>query len=146
MKVQCWAAAAARFRYNVLSVGSAVPGAKPVVTFSVTDPTNGDAPYDIKASPAFTTPGVASLALKLGWTTKDFGNDGSGAAYGPPITINALTAAVPGATAGTYTVTAPSALPAGLTGTLRATIEGHPAGADASPTVKTKPALVGVTV
>jgi hypothetical protein len=69
-----------------------------VVTFSVTDPTNGDAAYDIKADPAFTAAaGASSLSLKIGWTTADFANDGSGQPFGQPVSINALTSAVAGA-------------------------------------------------
>ncbi len=122
-------AAAARFKFNILSVAATAPGNNPVVTFSVTDPTNGDAPYDIKAAAAFTASGGASaLNLKIGWTTVDFGSDGSTLPYGQPVSINALTSAVPGSAAGTYTVTSPVAVPASLTGTLRVTMEGHPAG------------------
>jgi OmcA/MtrC family decaheme c-type cytochrome len=121
--------AAARFRFNILSVTPAAPGSSPVVTFSVTDPSNGDKPYDIKADAPFVAAGGASaLAIKLGWSTVDFANSGSAQPYGQPISINALTSAVPGATVGTFSVTAPVALPAGLTGTLRVTLEGHPAG------------------
>jgi len=121
-------AAAARFSFNLLGIGGATPGSKPVITFSITDPTRGDAPYDIEADPAFTAANVSSLALKMGWTTTDIGNDGSGSDFGQPVSINALIAATPGAAAGTYTVTSPAALPAGLAGSLRVTIEGHPAG------------------
>ena len=45
------------------------------------------------------------------------------------MTINALTTAVAGAAAGTYTVTSPVAIPAGQSGTLRVLLDGHPAGA-----------------
>ncbi|HJV62250.1 MAG TPA: OmcA/MtrC family decaheme c-type cytochrome [Albitalea sp.] len=122
-------AAAARFQYNILSVTPVTPGSSPVITFSVTDPTNG-ATYDIKTDPAFTASGgTSSLSLKIAWTTAEFGNDGSAQKYGQPVTINALSAAaVPGATAGTFTATSPVAVPAGLTGSLRVTMEGHPAG------------------
>jgi OmcA/MtrC family decaheme c-type cytochrome len=122
-------AAAARFRFNILGIAGVAPSGTPVVTFSVTDPTNGDAPYDIKTAAAFTAAnGASSLALKIGWTTKEFANDGSGQAFGQPVSINALTAAAPGGTAGTFTVTSPVALPPTLSGTLRVTMEGHPAG------------------
>ena len=124
-------AAAARFKYNILSVTPTTPGAKPVITFSVTDPTNGDAPYDIKTAAAFTAGGASTLTVKLGWNTSaDFGNDGSGQAYGQPVSINLLNnaAVVAGATPGTYNVTSTVAIPATQTGTLRALMEGHPAG------------------
>lgn len=123
-------AAAARFELRILGVTGTTPGAQPVVTFSVVDPTRGNAPYDLKASPAFTAGGGAStLTVKIGWTTADFSNVGSGLPYGQPVSINALSAAaVPGSSPGTYTVTSPVAVPAGLTGTLRVVMEGHPAG------------------
>ena len=122
-------AATAKFKYNILSATPTTAGSKPVITFSVTDPTNADAPYDIKTAAAFTAAGGASsLTVKLGWSTSDFGNDSSGQAFGQPVSINALTAAVPGATAGTYTVTSTVAVPATQTGTLRVMMDGHPAG------------------
>lgn len=122
-------AATAKFKYNILSATPTTAGGFPVVTFSVTDPTNADAPYDIKTAAAFTAAGGAStLNVKFGWSTSDFGNDSSGQSFGQPVTINALTAAVPGAAAGTYTVTSTVAVPATQTGTLRVMMDGHPAG------------------
>lgn len=121
-------AAAAKFKLNIISATPTTPGAKPVITFSVTDPTNGDKPYDIKADAPFTAGGNSTLNVKLGWITSgmDIDNKGSGQTYGQPVTINALTAAVPGSTAGTYTVTSTVAIPA--TGTMRVMMDGHPAG------------------
>lgn len=122
-------AAAAKFEYKILAVTATAPGAKPVITFSVTDPTRGGAPYDIKAAPAFTAGAASTLTVKLGWTTADFANNGSGQTFGQPVSINALSAAaVAGASAGTYTVTSPVAIPVGQTGTMRVLMEGHPAG------------------
>ena len=40
----------AKFRYEVLSVTNTAPGQLPKVTIRVVDPTNGNAPYDIKAA------------------------------------------------------------------------------------------------
>ncbi len=124
-------AAEARFKLNILSASPTGPGSAPVVTFSVTDPSNGDAPYDIKTDPAFTAGGASTLTVKLGWTKAglaDIGNDGSGQNFGQPVSINALTASVAGAAAGTYTVTSPVAIPVTQTGTLRVIMDGHPAG------------------
>ncbi len=124
------AAAAAKFRYNIISVAPTTAGSKPVIIFSVTDPTNADAPYDIKAAAAFTAGGNSSLTVKLGWSTSDFGNDNSGQAFGQPVSINLLgnAAVAPGATPGTYTVTSTVAIPATQTGTMRVIMDGHPAG------------------
>jgi len=123
-------AASAKFKYNVISVTPTAPGSKPVITFSVTDPTNGDKPYDIKADAPFTATasGNSRLAVSIGWSTTDFGNDGSGAKFGQPVGIDALATAVAASTAGTFTVTSPVAIPAGQTGTLRVMMDGHPAG------------------
>lgn len=125
------AAAAAKFKYNIISVTPTTAGSTPVITFSVTDPTNGDKPYDLTADPAFsaTKSGASRLAVSIGWNTPstlDFGNDGNTQKYGQPVSIDALATSVAGTTAGTYTVTAPVAIP--TTGTMRVMMDGHPAG------------------
>jgi OmcA/MtrC family decaheme c-type cytochrome len=140
-------AAAAKFKYNIISVAPSTPGSTPVITFSVTDPTNGDAAYDIKTAAAFTAP-VSTLALDLGWTTTgfaDIGNDSTGHPFGQPVSVNLLgnAAVTPGPAPGTFQVTSPIAIPLTVTppvpvpptppfgqqvGTLRAVLEGHPAG------------------
>jgi OmcA/MtrC family decaheme c-type cytochrome len=123
-------AATARFKYNIISVTPTTAGGKPVITFSVTDPTNADKPYDIKTAAPFTAGANSTLTVKLGWNTSDFGNDASGQSFGQPASINLLNnpAVVAGITAGTYTVTSTIAVPATQTGTLRVMMEGHPAG------------------
>jgi len=128
--------ASGKFNLNIIDAAPTAAGSFPVITFSVTDPSNGDAPYDINAHPAFTTAGVSSLGLKLGWTASgiaDIGNDGSGGTFGQPVSINLLNniAVVPGAAPGTYTVTSTVAIPAGQR-TLRVMMDGHPAGAVSS--------------
>ena len=124
------AAAAAKFQYNIISVAPTTAGSKPVITFSVTDPTNANAPYDITTAPAFTAGANSSLTLKLGWKQRDldFGNDNSGQAFGQPVSINLLgnAAVTAGATPGTYTVTSTVAIPATQTGTMRVMMDGHP--------------------
>ena len=123
-------AAAAKFKYNIISVTSTAAGGRPVITFSVTDPTNADKPYDIKSAPAFTAGANSTLTVKLGWSTSDFSNTGSGQSFGQPVSINLLNnpAVVAGAAAGTYTVTSTVAIPATQTGTMRVMMDGHPAG------------------
>lgn len=122
-------AAAARFKYNILSVTPTTAGSAPVITFSVTDPTNTDRPYDVKADSAFTAGGASTLTVKLAWSTTDVGNDGSGSNFGQPVSINLLNnpAVVAGGAAGTYTATSPVAVPPTQTGTLRVIMDGHPA-------------------
>ncbi|MDT8387846.1 MAG: OmcA/MtrC family decaheme c-type cytochrome [Thiogranum sp.] len=129
--------ARAAFQYNILEIcGVAVgsdpvcaPGAAPVVTFSVTDPTNGDAPYDVNGTtgdPQFTGSG-ASLNVLIAWDTDDYNNiDGSS----PPAradSVNARTTAVDNGD-GTFTVTSPDLIPVTATGSGAIGMEGHPAG------------------
>jgi OmcA/MtrC family decaheme c-type cytochrome len=126
-------AAAARFKYNIISVTNTAPGQFPVITFSVTDPTNADAPYDINNDPEFYPDGgVHRLAILFGWFTTDYTNTGSGNPPATPISINPLRSlgGLPNAVDngdGTFTVASTVAIPAGATGSGVVAIEGHPA-------------------
>ena len=74
------------------------------MNFSIVDPTNGNAPYNILTAAAFagTDPGTgmpvcaddtARLAIDIAWDTSDYTNWGSGttpAAWGQPISLNPL--------------------------------------------------------
>jgi OmcA/MtrC family decaheme c-type cytochrome len=132
--------AATKFLYVVNSVSFTTDPAHniyPVVRFSVIDPTNGNAPYNILTAAAFagTDPGTgkpvcanggtARLAIDIAWDTSDYTNWGSGAtpsAWGQPLSLNPLTvagcaAAVPPTAitgpdaTGIFTLTSPTALP-----------------------------------
>ncbi len=121
-----------RFQFNLLSVASTAPGGFPVVTFSVTDPTNNNAPYNIHADAPFTqcAGGASRLFVDIGWTTAEYTNVGTGFNPGQPVQINVLNACGGNSVNngnGTFTVTSPVAVPAGLTGSLAAALEGHPA-------------------
>jgi OmcA/MtrC family decaheme c-type cytochrome len=122
------------FEYNILSVTNTGQGGFPVVQFSVTDPTNGDAPYNIHTDPEWTTCtfGESRLAISIGWDTRDYTNRGSGNTPAQPVSMNPLAAAACGGASvdngdGTFTVTSPTAIPATASGTLAVTIDGHPA-------------------
>lgn len=127
-----------RFKYNILGVTNTAPGQSPVVRFSVTDPTNNNAPYNILTDPAFTAGGGASsLSVNIGWNTANYTNAGSGSATpgtgtpAQPIRINPLTiggtpAAGPDAE-GAFAATSPLAIPPGVMGSLGVALEGHPA-------------------
>ena len=118
------------FQYNVISIANAAVGQTPSVTFSVTNPQDNDSAYDLGTDPAWTAcNGTSRLAVTLAWTTDDYTNSGSGNAPAQPVSMNPLTAC--GGTAtnngdGTFTVTSPVPVPAGITGTLSAGLEGHP--------------------
>jgi len=125
--------AAAAFQFNILSVSGTGPGGTPVVRFSVTDPTNGNAPYDIHTDPAFTecTTRTSRLAISIAWDTDDYTNTGSGNAPAQPISMNPLTA--PGCFGastdeggGEFSVTSPTQVPLLQAGTAAVTMDGHP--------------------
>lgn len=120
--------AAQRFTYNLLEIRNTAPGEFPEVRFSVTDPENNAAPYDLKADPAFTNLAnrASRLFVQIGWSTTDVHNSGSGAAPGLPVSINALTASTDNGD-GSYTVTSPVAVPANAGGSGIVALEGHPA-------------------
>jgi OmcA/MtrC family decaheme c-type cytochrome len=102
------------------------------VTFSITDPTNGDAPYNIQMDTPFTTcaGGASRLSIDVAWSTTDYTNAGSGLPPALPIQMNPLTACG-GASMdnmdGTFTVTSTTAIPAATVGSALAALEGHPA-------------------
>ncbi|MCO6413599.1 MAG: OmcA/MtrC family decaheme c-type cytochrome [Thiogranum sp.] len=134
-------AARAAYQFNILEICGTAVGANPVcapgaadpvvVKFSVTDPTNGDAPYDINAVTGNAQFGV--LNVLIAWDTADYNNiDGTSWSLVPPQparpeSINALTAAVDNGD-GTYTVTATIPIPATATGSGAIGIEGRPDG------------------
>ncbi len=122
--------AAAAFEYNIISITNTNPGDTPSVTFSVTDPTNGDMAYDILNDAPFTASGGASrLAILIGWETTDYTNTGSDSTPAQPVSINPLEDGVTTDNGdGTFTVTSTVALPSTAVGSGVVGIEGHPAG------------------
>jgi OmcA/MtrC family decaheme c-type cytochrome len=125
--------ASASFAFNILGVTNTAVGQQPEVAFSITDPTNNDAPYNLATAPEFNacSDGTSRLAVDIAWTTVEFTNTGSGRDPAQPVGINALAGAGCGGTAvdnldGTYTVTSPVAVPGGLSGSLAVALEGHP--------------------
>ena len=67
---------AAKYSLNILAIDFLGPGTAPMVTFSVTDPTNGDMPYDLANDPNLTN-GTSSLTFYTAWNTTDYENAGS---------------------------------------------------------------------
>jgi hypothetical protein len=130
-------AAPGTYQYNVISVVNTQPGQSPQVTFSVTDPANGNQPYDIKSDPAFTHAPVSRLAVAIGWDTREYTNTGSGSEFATPpsaaqpISVDALANSVSNGN-GTFTVTSPKPIPLTASGTGVAVLEGRPAAMDAT--------------
>jgi len=127
---------AAKFLYLVNSVTFKTTAGNiyPVVNFSVVDPTNGNAPYNILTAAPFagTDPGTgmpvcaddtARLAIDIAWETSDYTNWGSGttpSTWGQPISLNPLAGCgtatpAPGLSGpdptGAFTMTSPTPLP-----------------------------------
>jgi OmcA/MtrC family decaheme c-type cytochrome len=127
--------AAAKFKYNIIRIADQNdnlqidPGDRVRVTFSVTDPTNANTPYNIVTAKEFTAPaGASRLAILIGWSTTDYTNTGSGSTPAQPISINPLAAGVATANGdGSFTVTSSVAIPANVAGSGVVAIEGHPA-------------------
>jgi OmcA/MtrC family decaheme c-type cytochrome len=130
--------ASQKFKYNIVSVtdqnGAAQlnPGDFVKVTFSVTDPTAANAPYNILTDPRFRSAagGASRLAILIAWDTTDYTNTGSGSTPAQPISINPLSIGPTPATNngnGTFTVTSTVAIPANVAGSGVVAIEGHPA-------------------
>ena len=68
------ATAAAAFKFNIVSVAGTGVGQFPTVTFSATDPTNGDAPYNIQTDAPFTScvGGASHMSVNVAWSTVDY--------------------------------------------------------------------------
>jgi OmcA/MtrC family decaheme c-type cytochrome len=120
------------FRLNIEDISGTGPGDTPVVRFSVTNPENGNVPYDIHTDAPFTScaGGASRLSVNVAWSTTDFTNAGSGSLPGLPITMNPLNACGGSSVANpdnTFTVTAATQIPLTAVGTASVAIEGHPA-------------------
>jgi OmcA/MtrC family decaheme c-type cytochrome len=127
------------FQYNILDVTMTDVGQNPEVTFSVTNPNDGDSAYDLSESPFDNA--SARLAVMLAWPSSDYTNIETGSAVagfrpGSPaqnVSMDPLSACVPPSATctdnanGTYTITSLVEVPSGLTGTsLAVAMEGHP--------------------
>jgi OmcA/MtrC family decaheme c-type cytochrome len=145
--------ARANYQFNIIDVTG---GATPSIQISVTDPVS-TTPYDLTTD-EFTGPG-ARLAVVIGWGITDdpiidFNNTGGTTTTGPPndkptaaipLSIDPVAACGAGIadwtctpdspSAGVYTLTKLSALPASATGTGRVGFEGHVAADFTIPTV-----------
>ena len=66
---------AAAYSFNIISITYDGFTMTPRVRFSVTDPTNGDAPYDLATDPELK---ASPLAFYVAWNTVDYSNAGSG--------------------------------------------------------------------
>lgn len=110
--------AAKQFHFNLLEVMTSGQNEIPSVRFSVTDPTNDDAPYNILEDPLFGS--GASLSIRIGWDTRDY-------VHGPAAGLS-VTNVHQNATDnndGTFTISAAEALPGDATGSGVVGMEGR---------------------
>lgn len=125
--------AAARFKYNILQISDTAPGQTPKIKFSVTDPTNGNAAYDVLNDPEFDSGNGASMSLNLAWPTTDYDNfdpDAGVTTGSPPARVPGMSLIDPAHVAsngdGTFTLTSTIAIPVSLEGSGAVAMEGHP--------------------
>ena len=120
-------AESARYKFEITNVTIGADR-KPVVQYHVL---RDGQPVDVTTDAAFTqTSGSAPsrLAVDIGWPSAEYTNSGSGQQFGQPVSIDALKNATPVAgQAGMFQVTSTVAIPADVTGTFTAALEGHPA-------------------
>lgn len=89
------------FQYNIEATEvrvDATTGQRSIsVLFSVTDPTQGQLPWDIKTNPMFRQPaGVSRLGLLVGWDNADYHNTGATRPDLAPVAFgNGIGAALP---------------------------------------------------
>jgi len=121
-----------KFAINILDISDTGQGEFPSVTFTISDPTNGNALYNIHTDAPFTqcAGGASRLSVNIAWDTSDYSNRDSGVLPALPISMNPLNACGGNSTLnadGSFTVTSTIAIPATASGTAAAVIEGHPA-------------------
>lgn len=119
--------AAEAFRFNIIDVAGSAPGNFPAVTVSVTDPSDGDQPYDVLNDPAFG--GNARTVVNIAWTTLEISNTGSGSgsasgAPAQPIGLNVLAGGIDNGD-GTFTVNSTIPIPVDVEGSGIAAMEGR---------------------
>jgi OmcA/MtrC family decaheme c-type cytochrome len=124
----------AQLAFNILKVSNTLPGKNPVIQFSVTNPTNGNRPWNVLTDEPFTHcagAAVADLSLAIAWSTTDYTNVGSGVTSeaAEPVSLPVTCAAVPPTANGdgSFTITSPTAIPATVGGSAGILFQGHPA-------------------
>jgi OmcA/MtrC family decaheme c-type cytochrome len=121
-----------KFAINILNIAGTAQGEFPSVTFEITDPTNGNAQYNIHSDAPFTqcAGGASRLSVNIAWDSDDYTNRDSGVSPALPISMNPLNACGGNSASnpdGSFTVTSTIPIPATASGSAAAVIEGHPA-------------------
>jgi OmcA/MtrC family decaheme c-type cytochrome len=135
---------AANYSFNILTIDFLGPGTTPMVAFSVTDPLNGDAPYDLANDPELA---ASPLRFYVAWDTVDYSNAGNGRNNAQPeqtaVYDNGNLQASDNGNF-TYTLTLGSVAPV-ATGSGVVTFEGYVASSDGDVPVTTAFKYFGIT-
>jgi len=132
------------YSFNILNVDFSGPGTAPLVTFSVTDPANDDAPYDLDNDPELT---ASSLRFFVAWNTVDFSNVGNGQSNAQPARTDVYAGGVLQATNNgdyTYSLTLGTVAPAAV-GTGSIVFEGGVSSTDGTVPVTSSFKYFGIT-
>jgi len=120
-------------QYNIIKATNTGPGQNPVIQFSVTNPSNGNKPYNVLTDDPFThcadPSATPNLSIAVAWSTTDYTNVGSGVTseVAQPINLPVVcTSPAPTANGdGTFTVSSPAAIPANIKGSAGLLFQGH---------------------
>jgi OmcA/MtrC family decaheme c-type cytochrome len=132
------------YSFNILTIDFLGPGTAPMVTFSVTDPLNGDAPYDLANDQELA---ASPLRFYVAWDTVDYSNAGNGRNNAQPEPTDVYdTGNLQASDNGnfTYTLTLGSVAP-GATGSGVVTFEGNVTSSDGDVPVTTGFRYFGIT-
>ena len=135
---------AANYRFNILAIDFLGPGTSPVVTFSVTDPQNDDAPYDLANDPNLA---ASPIRFNVGWNTVDYSNTGNGGNNAQPENTSIYDGGILQASDNgdfTYTLTLGTVAPA-ATGSGVVNLEGGVETSDGRAPVTTATRYFGIT-
>ena len=135
---------AAEYQYNILGVDFLGAGTAPMVTFSISNPQNGDAPYDLANDAELT---ASPIRFQVAWDNVDFGNWGNGANNAQPQTTNVYSGGVLQATDNgdfTYSLTLATVAP-GATGSGVVNMEGRVQSTDGQLPVTTASRYFSIT-
>ncbi len=135
---------AAEYQYNILGVDFLGPGTAPTVPVSITNPLDGDSPYDLANDPDLL---ASATRFQVAWDTIDFGNWGNGASNAQPQTTNVFSGGALQATDNgdfTYSLTLATVAP-GATGSGVVNMEGRVESSDGRLPVTTASRYFSIT-
>ncbi len=132
------------YLFNILAIDFQGAGSTPTATFSITNPQNGNTPYDLANDPVMT---ASLLRFRVAWSTLDYSNAGNGASNAQPPQTEVFANGVLQATDNgdfTYSIGL-TPVAAGVSGSGIITLEGRIAGNDGDVEVQATFDYIGIT-